>query len=727
MLMDNKFSPPRFNGKNSNLHVWVCCLLAGILASCNSSPTFSHTIDIASETVYLELLPSTATHMEVEKIADHHYRIETTDADPYVSTSKLPRQNASKNVVLTFEYKSEKNLDFIEVFFADPISLDRTFKKGPVPASASWNSWSMVLNEPLSETGWGNAGQYLRFDFGNDPGYVMEIRNIHFREMTQAEIDQEKANQEKEEKIKKFDEDLQAYLSKEYAAEITGVEVTEQNIVIRGTCGSGDGYSLYEIPPYADVTDIAGLEPCKSLTTSSFTETLDRYVSYDGMRYDRLLSKWVIVQEHASSSEIVSHAHYPDQIAAAQTFPREKPRSKKGLGDYRDIELMTQDLDDLGITSVTVNFRISTFMYASAGGDRITHQYGDKTYYFDRAHIERLDRILKTCAEKDIMVSAIILINSMAESADPVIGKLLQHPDFSMEGRYSMPNMSTLESVQTYAAALDFLASRYTRADEQYGRVHHWIMHNETDYAIEWTNMGTNKPVNVFMDAYVKSLRMASNIVRKYDTNGEVMVSHTHAWAEVAKEDTYATLDMLGILNQYCRAEGDFRWGLALHCYPQDMLEPKTWLDTKASYSPTSAIVTYKNLEVLDHWAKQPDNMYKGSEKRTVHLSENGTNSKGYSPEEQAEQAAGFAWGWKKLNALDGIDAHQWHNWSDNQDELEQFDTRLGLRKSPEANYEAKEIWSVYKAAGTDREDEVFSKYLPIIGITDWNIIKPVN
>ncbi|WP_226801818.1 DUF5722 domain-containing protein, partial [Alkalilimnicola sp. S0819] len=93
------------------------------------------------------------------------------------------------------------------------------------------------------------------------------------------------------------------------------------------------------------------------------------------------------------------------------------------------------------------------------------------------------------------------------KSADPVIGKLLQHPDMDPAGIYSMPNMTNPASVNCYAAALDFLASRYSRPDAKYGRINHWIMHNEVDAGWVWTNMG-DKPASVFMDAYVKSMRM---------------------------------------------------------------------------------------------------------------------------------------------------------------------------------------------------------------------------
>lgn len=87
-----------------------------------------------------------------------------------------------------------------------------------------------------------------------------------------------------------------------------------------------------------------------------------------------------------------------------------------------------------------------------------------------------------------------------------------------------MPNMTTLESVNCYAAALDFLARRYCRSDNRYGRISHWIMHNEVDGGLSWTNMGV-KPVTIFSDTYIKSMRMCYNIVRQYDEHAEVFAS----------------------------------------------------------------------------------------------------------------------------------------------------------------------------------------------------------
>lgn len=516
---------------------------------------------------------------------------------------------------------------------------------------------------------------------------------------------------------------IRDYLHAEFPCAVTQVDAGLESIRV---CGRTDGdgpFSLCELMPSGEIGD-AGAFRCRlGEKELVFDRTFDRYAMREGVSYDRTLSRWVIVRTGDPENRLVSHARYADRIEPQQLTQPLSPASKKGLGDVHADSLMVRDLDALGITSATVNIRITTFMYSRPGPRRIEHVYGGEKYYFDAGYVGALDETLGVCRDRRIAVAAIILINNAASAADPVIGPLLQHPDYTSEGNYSMPDMSAFRSVRAYAAALDFLAGRYCRPDGRYGRIHYWIMHNEVDSGLEWTNMGPGKPVEVYMDAYVKSMRLCHNIVRRYDAHAWVMASHTHAWAVADNPKTYATREMLEILNDYCRAEGDFRWGLAFHCYPHSLYEPKTWLDEKALYTDDTPIVTYKNLEVLDRWIRSPRNCYEGRLKRPLWLSENGTNSPSYSERDQCEQAAGFAWGWKKIAALDGIDAHVWHNWADHEKE---YGLLIGLRKLPKEGREPKEVWHVYRAAGTPHEEEAFRKYLPVIGIGDWNIIRDV-
>jgi hypothetical protein len=268
---------------------------------------------------------------------------------------------------------------------------------------------------------------------------------------------------------------------------------------------------------------------------------------------------------------------------------------------------------------------------------------------------------------------------------------------------------------------MDFLCSRYNGMGNR-GRIGHWIMHNEIDAGTTWTNMGEKQPRLYFMDTYIKSMRLVYNIVRQYDPAAWVLVSFTHNWTKI--DEDYAVVSQLDDLLAYTDAEGDFQWGVAFHPYPRDLTRPAFWIDDKGlTTSMDTPYVTFYNLEVYDKWARDPKHFYQGKEKRLVILSENGTNTPTYSDEDQALQAAGACWVWKKVQALDGIDAIQWHGWLDHEQE---FGLRSGFRKygtDPNDPYGKKKSWYVWQAAGTDKEDEVFEPYKAIIGINDWDEI----
>jgi hypothetical protein len=175
---------------------------------------------------------------------------------------------------------------------------------------------------------------------------------------------------------------------------------------------------------------------------------------------------------------------------------------------------------------------------------------------------------------------------------------------------------------------------------------------------------------------------------------------------------------------RYSRLEGDFRWGVAQHPYPQDLSAPEFWKnDTRSTYDTGTDYLTFKNLEVIDKWIRDKDRFYRGKTKRLLFLSENGTNSPSYSETDLTNQAAGACWAWKKISALPGIDAVQWHAWIDDRGE---FGLRIGLRRFPDDEEEpggAKPVWKVWAAAGTPSEDEVFAPYLKVIGLGNWQEI----
>lgn len=674
------------------------------------------------EIEYLEFNTSSAVDLDITTQDDGSYKITTTGTDPYISTKPLETKNPSDSVVLTFEYKTYSTIESFQIFFAPPVSEERSIKIGKIESSrVQWKTFSVNLKDQIDQFSWGKVGDYLRLDFGQKSGVTIQIRKIYFRAMTDEEKEEQEGDEDQAQYEAELNTNLQKYLQASYRSEITSVEVKPFLIDIKGNCAGDGEFSLCEIPPYLDVTQVKEFEYKTPITDPSFSLSLSRTAERDGIEYDRALSKWVIVKTEDGKETIDSHAHYADDIQASQSMSPMQLTTKKGLGGFH-LNAVEKDLDDLGIGSVTVNIPITAYMFTSDRGNCIPYTYGGKTYYFDRGGIENLDATLQATTRRNIVVSAILLIQPAASCPDPEIGRLLQHPDYTSQGIYTMPNMTNPESVNCYAAALDFLASRYCRADNQYGRINYWIMHNEVDMGLDWTNMGA-KSIWLYTDTYMKSMRMCYNIARQYDPNAEVLGSFTHHWAQSSGAN-HPSKDMLEMIVKYSKLEGDFKWGVAHHPYPDDLNEPKTWLDKNATFSMSSPKVTFKNLEVINKWILESENLYMGTTKRTLWLSENGTNSPTYSEEDLNEQAAGFAYAWKKIKALDGIDGIQWHNWIDNRSE---YGLRIGLRRYPDDEEDPlgkKHVWYAYQAAGTDQEDVVFEPYLDIIGIDNWDIVQ---
>ncbi|MBB4035782.1 hypothetical protein GGR21_001677 [Dysgonomonas hofstadii] len=514
---------------------------------------------------------------------------------------------------------------------------------------------------------------------------------------------------------------LKSYLQQSFPSAIERVSVTDQTVEIKGkSTGEGDFY-LVEIPPYEDVTQIKEAPYKTKLEGTPFTVKLDRMVERGGITYDRLLSKWAVFKTEGTTGKLVSHARYADDIPVLHQLQPVPLTTKKGIGGIF-VNQFISDLTLLGTSSGTLNLTITRFLHLTPKDGYSEYTYGGKTYYIDMAFVEgTYDTMLKeTTKDRNLSIAAILLIEPAAQAADPAVGALLQHPDYE-KGAFTMPDMSNPEAVNCYAAALDFLAKRYCTPDNRYGRISHWIMHNEIDGSIDWTNMGV-RPVTLVTDAYMKSMRLCYNIVRQYDNNAEVFASFSHSWTAASNPGWHTTREIVDLINDYSRAEGDFQWAMACHSYPEDVYNPRTWDDPNATYSMDTKFVTFKNLEVLSKWALAKENKYKGTIKRSVWLSEAGVNSPTYSDQDLLTQAAGVAYAWKKINGLPGIDGIQWHNWFDHPDE---GGARLGLRKFPQTdNAETKPSWFVFQKAGTEEEDSYFQQFLPVIGISDWNVIE---
>ena len=516
---------------------------------------------------------------------------------------------------------------------------------------------------------------------------------------------------------------LQAYLDRTYSAGITEVSVSSDQVRIEGLAKvDHSGLFLADIPMDLLLDDPQSwqtLIEVKPGADGRFKLDVPRHRQREGLDYDRLTSRWQLVRKAPAGIEPVSKARYAEWVAcrSPQLAPA-KPTNKKGLGGW-EAGKFPDELEELGISAVTVNVLIHSLISLTPGTDTVPFQWQGRTYHANEKALARLDATFIEALKHRLMVSAILLVANPAKDSDPVV-KLLGHPDATRDGVFAMPNVTSAEGLALYGAVLNLMAERWSRPDGKYGRVHHWIMHNEVDAGWVWTNAG-EKPDIVFMDLYQRSMRLMDLIARQYDPNSRAFISLTHYWADRGNDPRwYGSKRLLELLVQFTRSEGDFPWALAYHPYPQDLFNPRTWEDRKATFSFDSHQITPKNLEVLDAYMKLPALRYQGNI-RPVHLSENGFNSKDYSPKQLEDQAAGMALAWKKMANLSSIQSWQYHNWIDNRDE---GGLKIGLRKFPDDKEDPlgkKPIWFLYQTLGTPKENAVAAPYLKTLGIKSWD------
>ena len=640
----------------------------------------------------------------------YSYLVKCTADDPYVFSEKLPKDLKEDQVMLEFEYKCSGEVkEKFQVFYARngaPSEASSAQYGGFVPGTSDYRKFTANINK-FRKDGWGTTRDCLRFDPGDYAGIDFYIRNITLRSMTDEEKKQYEAEMEIENSKAAMAEHIGEYLKKDYPSKVTSVVVTQDKVTIKGTCGGSGTYVLADITPWQDVTEMKNFPYTVKTDGGSFSVTVDRTVNgREGIIYDRVFSKWAVVKVEGETQTLDSHARYADEVAPKSSPEKVPLRNKKGFG-AGNIDLYFQDCGTMDVGSITSNILLHGIINGE-GGDYV---YGGVAYRLDAGYIAGLDALLNKADRLGLVVEAIILCSR---------GTIYEDPECT-GGFYSMPNLTTAKAFNAYAAALEYMASRYNGQHYGCGRISHWIMHNEVDMGSEWTNMG-EQPMNRYMDRYVKSMRICYNIARQYDQNSAILGSYTHNWT--ATDGGYSPKEMLEMNVDYSNAEGDFWWGVAYHPYPQDLTRPEFWKnDTRSTYSMDSPYVTFKNLEVIDKWIRMKENLYKGETKRLLFFSEQGTNSPSYSESDLTLQAAGGAWAWKKASALEGVDAIQWHNWADNKSE---FGLRIGLRSFDDAgfaNLTPKPVWYVWKAGGTDQEDAVFEPYKSVIGISDWSEI----
>lgn len=673
--------------------------------------------------VDLTITPSKKNHTHISELKEHGYVVTTTGTDPYFGLLGADIE-LKPDTIFAFQYQTSAKVKFIQLFLSPGEKESESITLPGLNPSSTWTTYWAELGDLLPHLE-NRALDGFRLDLGNQKGISVRIKNFVLRDPLENEKNILREKEDLERAARNEHDFLVQYLERDYPIEIARLEAKEESVFIELQelrHPGGIGY-IVSLPMDANETSLEYAQAhAKYLPdeSGSFKAEIQELTIEEALRrkfavvwYDRYGKK---------AEKLFTPLRYVDSIQSRNDYQEEKPKNRKGLGDYNTRKPQS-DIDDLDIGSVTVNIVLGDILATRSelikGAE--THHYAGRDWYVNPGKVRQLDETLKAASKKDLIVSAILLLPQASGFLDKDLGKTMVHSKADPSGIFTMPAMNQAEGVVAYAAIIDYLAQRYHRADKKFGRIHHWIIHNEVNSGWVWTNAGDLSPEK-YMELYVKSMRLTHNISRLYNPHSKVFISLDHHWTARHGKHGYSGKKLLDLLVKFCELDGQFDWGIAFHPYPENLFDPKVWDDNQAQYSVDTPKITFKNIDVLVRYLSQDSFLYNGKP-RTIHFSEQGLNSLDYSRKALLDQAAGMAYAWHKLQKHPSIEVFHYHNWIDNRHE---GGLKIGLRKFRDHKDDPlgiKPIWQVFKAIGTEGEKEAFDFALPIIGVDDWESV----
>lgn len=492
--------------------------------------------------------------------------------------------------------------------------------------------------------------------------------------------------------------------------EIGSVTATRTTIIVEGTRASQRDRLVEILPQGRSVTNFVEITFPRS---ESFRSTLPRF---DGPR-DRLFSSFQLVNDSAPATLPRFVEHFDGIARFTNAFP--VARSKKGLQVQ-----MVDDALALGIQHAALNINFTQMLDLAARTNSYTWTVDGAPVHFHRGYIDSLDRQIKPLARAGVVISLILLAY---QSGDTNINRLLLHPDYdrTAPNRLGAFNTMTAEGVRHFRACLEFLAHRYASDPECGGRVANFILGNEVNSHWFWANMG-RVSMETFAEDYLRTARIASTALQTVSASARLYLSLEHHWniryPGGTAEQAFAARPFLDYFNRRAVEQGNFAWHMAFHPYPENLFEPRTWNDKSATTNADTPRITFKNLEMLPRYLRQPALQYRG-EARKIILSEQGFHMPD-KPDGELQQAAGYAYAWVKCAAIPEVDSFILHRHVDHGAE---GGLNLGLwtRKKDgrsHADPDRKKLsYEFFRLADTPQWKETFAPALPMIGITSWD------
>lgn len=399
--------------------------------------------------------------------------------------------------------------------------------------------------------------------------------------------------------------------------------------------------------------------------------------------------------------------------------PHPLPPSKKGL----QVQLV-EDALELGIHHAALNAQLGHLAtLAPAPGDLARTVRGE-TFHFHAGALAGLDAQVRPLSEAGVVVHLVLLARATGDARDGFV--LHGEHDPAAPNRLSAFAVDTPRGRAFLEAATGLLAERY-RPGSEHGTVWGWIVGNEVNSHWWWANLGRADLERV-ADQHERAVRLVHGAVTGEVAAARVYLSLEHHWGvrypAAAPDQAVPGRDLLERFAALARERGDFPWHVAYHPYPEDLFDCRTWEDTSAPLAHDAPRITFRNLEVLTGFLEREELLLDGEPRRVI-LSEQGFHCRD-DPDGERDQAAAYAYAWKRVSALEGVDAFLLHRHVDHAHEgglrLGLWTRRDGSVATPERR---RRMWEVMRACGGPEEAAALEFALAVVGVTSWDEVLP--
>ncbi len=343
-----------------------------------------------------------------------------------------------------------------------------------------------------------------------------------------------------------------------------------------------------------------------------------------------------------------------------RTQPLMKPVRLSGLsGDVKE------DFIDLDCGSQKMAYLQSSLMDLGLN-PAVVHPVDEFSIGINQGMVDYYAGLNKYFTDRNV-ASYVVDLNSMQGywldegTADQRFNPLRNHLTIaSPPNAFSVAhNVMDPMGIAHYRGVLEYFGATCSNPSGNGGELYGFIIGNEVDAHYDWYNLGDIE-IEKVVDIYLTVCRIADLSLRKVNPNFRVYPSFTHFWNKAPTSNALRsgkTKDFVDLFAAKAKAEGDFPWGLCIHPYSVDLLNPAFWSESGPTDDFNTQYITFKNLQVARRYLQQSTMLYHG-QARPIILGEQGfhvpTDGNSY---HENRQAAALAYSLKITEQVPGVEA----------------------------------------------------------------------